>query len=207
MADEHEESQDLSVDGHEADGYPRLRKRYEHYKVGYLRYKRIYLRSLVISVALGVACVALAALLVSALISRNRVEDENAVLIRQIGVLENRLASAEMRFQGVGSPGMVAYRHGSLSPVRDSYVKAIELSEPSLTGTIAFQILLENTHAQDIVPDIILELFDRSGSVLGTHKLNVGKLAVMPAGSANSVSGVFTEPAYARIAFFRVRAN
>jgi hypothetical protein len=206
MTDEYvvDETGERLVDG----GYPRLRRRYEHYKIGYQRYKRVYLRSLLIAIGLGVLCAMLTALLVSAWMTRDRIENENIALLRQIGSLEVRLAGAESRLQTSRPLGLLAFEYDVLVPVRDSYVKAIELSPPhSLSGAIGFQLLLENTRGQDLAPDVTLELFDRSGSVVGTHKLEVHGAGVMRAGSTHSVSGTFTESAHPRVAFFRVKAR
>lgn len=208
MTDEHLPDQEATEYGLVDRGYPRLRRRYEHYKIGYRRYKRAYMRSLVIVIGLGVVCVGLTALLVSYWATRNRIETENIALLREIGSLEVRLSRAESRLQASEPFGMLTFQYDTLVPVRDSYVKAIELSRPdSLNNAIGYQLLLENNQVHPLTPDVTLELFDRAGSVVGAHKLDVRPARLMPAGTTHSVSGTFTESAYARVAYFRIKAR
>lgn len=209
MSDEYVADQEEVENGDDlGGGYPRLRRRYEHYKVGYQRYKRVYMRSLVAAVSLGIVCVGLTALLVSAWMTRTRIETENIALLRQLGSLEVRLANAESRLKASGPVDLTAFKFDTLFPVPDSYVKAIELSQPdSMSGAIRFQLLLENTRTNDLAPEVSLELFDGSGSSVRTHKLDLQSAGLMRPGSTRSVSGSFTESAYTRVAFFRVKTN
>ena len=93
-----------------------------------------------------------------------------------------------------------------LIPLDESYVKAIELSK--LTHSrIGFQLLVENQQSSELIPDVLIELYDRSGNVIvAVHTLDPDSQTPIAPGSSRRIVGRF-DGAYGNAAFFRVSAN
>ena len=186
-----------------------LQRRYEHYKVGYRRYKQRFLRSAMLAAVLGVGCFVLVALFVSANLGRTRLESDNQALRQEVAALDGRLAGLASRLLENAPTGLSRIEYGKLIPLDESYVRAVELSKPGFTsnGGIRFQLLVENRESSELVPDVSLELFDYSGSaIVAQHTLDLDSLSPIAAGTSRSISGRF-DRTHPHAAFFRISVN
>ena len=151
------------------------------------------------------------------LVQRSDLTVENDRLGRENAKLQISLDEAESRLVEVFGepilptdefPGLIAMKFNELIPLDVGYARAILMMEPSFSGDlVSYQLLLENKDDSDVLPEVSVEFFDRSGEQVGVENVQLGEVTVLGAGATRSVSGKFRRLESDRTAYFRIQTG